>query len=117
MNKKQPAPHVRALRHPRTRILPGEVYPAHLIAMYNFMEEYVKKNQYPPSNREMVDNEFATSTSVIRHYYDWMQRFGMIEVVPGISRGIRLHPRTDWQKHETKQPVKVNMETQHANAQ
>jgi len=107
-----PTPH-----YPRTRTLPGEDYPAHLVAIYEFMEKYIKERHYPPTNREMVDNNFASSTSVIRFYYGYMKRLGMIDVTPNVARGIYLIPRKEWKKHATTQPVPVNMEIHHANAQ
>lgn len=109
--KNLPPPTVRVKSIPRTRIVPGERYPRHLVLMYEFMEKYIKENQYPPTNREMVDHGFAKSTSVIRFYYGRMEEYGMIQYIPGISRGIRMHPRTDWKKHENIQsPIIISME-------
>ena len=93
-----PTPTIRIYRG-RSQTAPGESYPAHLVAMYEFIEGYIAVNQYPPTNREMVDHKFAKSTSVIRFYYERMILYGMIEVIPGIARGIRIHPRKEWKKN------------------
>lgn len=133
MNKTKPTPRIK--RHQRTRILPGETYPSHLVAMYDYMEKYMAKFRYAPSNRELTGEPtksgfagndfpfpeshpkgFATSTSVIRYYLTLMQEFGMIERDPKISRGIRLIPRADWKKHATATPTPVVVEIQHATA-
>lgn len=94
----------------KSQTAPGETFPKHLVEMYEFMEAYKAVNGYPPSNREMVDHKFAASTSVIRFYYDRMVAYGMIEVTPGIARGIRLHPKKEWKKHAKIQIVTVTME-------
>ncbi len=94
----------------KSQTAPGETFPKHLVAMYDFMEAYKAVNGYPPSNREMVNHKFAASTSVIRFYYDRMVMYGMIEVIPGIARGIRLHPKKEWKKHAKIQIVPVAME-------
>lgn len=89
---------------PRTRILPGQSYPPHLEAIYEYMEEYSKQFQRHPSIRELTEKGFAASSSVIRHYFDRMIAFGMIERDFGIARGVRLIPRKDWKKHATDAP-------------
>lgn len=104
----------------KTRLLPGEDFPSHLVEMYNYMEAYVQKKGFPPSVRELTgldetnsethQNGFASSTSVTRYYLARMQSFGMIEVTPRISRGIRLIPRKQWAKHATDKPKTLKVE-------
>lgn len=89
---------------PRTRIYEGEEYPRHLVAMYDHIEAFKKVHEYAPSNRELVEAGFASSTSVIRHYLEKMEDFGMLTVTPKISRGIKLIPRHQWKKYATAVP-------------
>lgn len=79
--------------HPKTnRPRKGYSNPEKLIAMYRYMQEYFRTNQRFPTNREMVERGFATSTSVIRFYYDHMERFHMLSRDPMIARGLHLYP-------------------------
>ena len=65
--------------------------PEKLISLWRWMEAYFKEHQRHASNRELVDAGFASSTSVIRFYFDHMALFGMLERDPGIARGLRLN--------------------------
>jgi hypothetical protein len=87
----------------KTRLVEkDEKYPTHLIEMYKFMERYRKKNGFVPSNREMVEEGYGSSTSVIRYYYDRMEEFGMIQCSYKIARGICLFTRDDWHERRAK---------------
>lgn len=66
--------------------------PKFLISIYRYMQSYLEKKQRYPTNREMVEAGFATSTSVIRYYYKKMGELGMLERDFGVSRGVRLLP-------------------------
>jgi len=66
--------------------------PEYLLKMYAFMQEYFKKNQRHVAISELVDAGFATSTSVVRYYFERMEEFGMIERTFGISRGVKILP-------------------------
>lgn len=93
---------------PRTRPEPGQIYPEHFVRVYEFIEEYIQTNKFPPSNREMVDAGLASSTSVLRYYYERMEKYGMIEIIPKIARGMRIFPRSKWKKNP--QPVEIKQE-------
>lgn len=98
----------------KTRLLPGEEHPAHLVKMYDYMENHLREYGYPPSVRELTGLEpsntetyqkgFASSTSVIRFYLARMQDFGMIFITPRVARGIKLIPRKQWKKRATVSP-------------
>lgn len=98
----------------KTHVMPGEVYPAHLVGMYDYIEKHLREYGFPPSVRELTGldethaetyrNGFASSTSVTRYYLGKMQDFGMIEVTPRIARGIKIIPRKDWKEHATATP-------------
>lgn len=106
----------------KTRLQPGEEFPSHLVKIYDYMETYIHTRGYPPSVRELTGLEpgnpetyqkgFALSTSVLRYYLSKMQAFGMIQVSPRISRGVRLIPRKQWAKHATEKPkgLQVNLQ-------
>lgn len=103
-----------------TYVLPGENYPSHLVAIYDYMDKYIEENRYPPSRRELTGIDpansetyqkgFASSTSVLGYYLAKMEAFGMVEITPRISRGIRLIPRKDWKKHATATPKALKVE-------
>lgn len=100
--------------HAISYVMPGEDYPSHLVAIYEYIAHYIAGRGYPPSVRELTGIDpantetyqqgFASSTSVLRYYLAKMQIFGMIYVTPRVSRGIRLIPRKDWKKHATASP-------------
>lgn len=108
--------------HAKTHVEPGEDRPAHLVKMYNYMESYLSEHGYPPTVRELTGLDpatsetyqkgFASSTSVIRFYLARMQDFGMIEVTPRVSRGIKLIPRRLWPKHATAKPKSSRVESE-----
>ena len=109
MTDRKTAPHFY-----RTHLKEGEIVPEHLKAMYEFIESYKKEFGYPPTNREMVENDFAGSTSVVRYYYDLMAEYNMLERIPTISRGIRLIPRHKWGRKPPK--IQIEKEPEHVYA-
>lgn len=82
--------------HPRTSVTEGRTVPEHYERMVDFMAKYRRLHGYMPSNREMVEAGFASSTSVVRYYYGEMVDYNMIQVDFGIARGIRIMPRNKW---------------------
>ena len=54
--------------------------PAYLLKIYLWMETYRNTHGFGPSNQEMVEAKLASSTSVIRYYYNQMQKLNLIEV-------------------------------------
>ena len=88
---------------PRTCVLPGQEYPQHFLEMYQFLHDHQKRLGYPPTITEMVNNGFASSTSVIRYYLTKMQDLGMIKRPPNSRRAITIIPRRQWKRHATPQ--------------
>lgn len=98
----------------KTRLLPGEDFPSHFVKMYNYIEAYVREHGFPPSVRELTGLDpsntdthrkgFASSTSITRYYLSKMRDFGMVEITPRISRGIKLVPRKQWKKRAVISP-------------
>lgn len=81
--------------HPTTnRARKTYFHPEKLIQLYKYLETEFHKNQRYPSNMELVKAGFGASTSVIRFYYDHMERLKMLHRDYNIARGIRLLPLT-----------------------
>ena len=91
----------------KTRTLPGETRPGHMVRMYEYLERYHQDTQRFPSNREVMQAGFASSTSVVRYYYNKMICYGMLTVDHGIARGIRLIKREEWDANSTGKPRAV----------
>jgi hypothetical protein len=64
--------------------------PAYLIRLWKWLKEYFDRNQRHATNREVVQAGFASSTSVVRYYYNAMVEYQMLKLDHGIARGIRL---------------------------
>jgi repressor LexA len=56
----------------------------------DFLREYQKQNNYPPSIREIGESTGISSTSVVNYYLDQLEKMGMIERDRKISRGVRV---------------------------
>jgi repressor LexA len=56
----------------------------------DFLGEYKRQNNYPPSIREIGENTGISSTSVVNYYLDQLEKMGMIERDRKISRGVRV---------------------------
>ncbi len=65
---------------------------AKLLKCYRMIEQYQATKHTAPSMANLVQMGAASSTSVIRHYYRSMQALGMITVIPGIARSVKLLP-------------------------
>ena len=52
--------------------------------------EYRNEHGYPPTIREIREEVGASSTSNISHHLQIMERDGVIERTPGVSRGIKV---------------------------
>lgn len=55
-----------------------------------FIGEFIRENQFPPTIREIGDKVGISSTSVVKYNLDALERKGLIERGREISRGIRL---------------------------
>lgn len=91
----------------KTALHEGETFPAHLVAMYDYMEAMFKKYQRYPTTREMVDAGYASSTSVVRYYYRKMAQYHMLIWQPTVARGTYLFPRKNWDPNMTGDPEKL----------
>lgn len=101
----------RTKRIARTNILPGQLYPPTLVAIYEYIEKYFRTHNYYPSIAEMVDVKdpdgnhlFTPSTSVLRYYLRRMEEFGMIRRPHNIARAYILIPRKQWAARSTATP-------------
>ena len=56
----------------------------------DFLLEYQRENNYPPSIREIGEKTGITSTSVVNYYLDQLEKMGKIERDRKISRGVRV---------------------------
>jgi len=54
------------------------------------LEDFQENVGYPPSIREICENAFISSTSVVNYYLDQLKEMGYIERDNRVSRGIRL---------------------------
>lgn len=70
--------------------------PEKLVELAVWINDYATQNGYPPTIQEMVDAGLASSTSVIRYYFDRMTEENMLRITPRISRGIVVTPIDDW---------------------
>jgi len=57
-------------------------------AIYNFIDDFTKKNHYPPTIREIGNAIGVHSTSMILFYLNQLIDDGRIDRKEGISRGI-----------------------------
>jgi SOS-response transcriptional repressor LexA len=57
--------------------------------MYEFLREYIKHHSYSPKLSELVD-ALNMSMKTVRIQRDKLQELGLIHVVAGSQRGIRL---------------------------
>jgi repressor LexA len=58
--------------------------------MLKFIQEFINKNRFPPTIREIGEMVDISSTSVVKYNLDVLEREGFIERDREISRGIRL---------------------------
>ncbi len=58
--------------------------------MLAFLEEYIARNGYPPTVREIGDAINVTSTSLVSYYLKRLEQQGLIDRASAVSRGIRL---------------------------
>ena len=56
------------------------------------LQEYDKREGYPPSIREIGEHTGITSTSVVNYYLEQLEKWGYIERDRRISRGLRIVP-------------------------
>ena len=67
----------------------------HLIRIYRFIEEYDRQYKCSPSYTDIVKNGLAPSTSVVRFYFDHMEKLGMITYQQGVARSCRVVPTAE----------------------
>jgi repressor LexA len=60
------------------------------VKMVEFIREFVGEHRFPPTIREIGKRVGIPSTSVVKYNLDILQRKGLIDRDPDISRGIRL---------------------------
>ncbi|MBC7262987.1 MAG: repressor LexA [Chloroflexi bacterium] len=56
----------------------------------DFLFEYAKEHEFPPTIREIAEALDISSTSVVKHHLDTLERKGYIERMRDIARGIIL---------------------------
>jgi repressor LexA len=75
--------------------------------IYEFLQEYVEANGYPPTVREIGQAVGIKSTSLVSYYLKSLDKKGLIDREPSVSRGIRLADDTSDQ--EVPQEVEPGM--------
>jgi len=60
------------------------------VNMLTFIREFITEHRFPPTIREIGSRVGIPSTSVVKYNLDILQRKGLIDRDPDISRGIRL---------------------------
>jgi hypothetical protein len=63
-----------------------------LLAVYRFIQQYELEHKCAPSYTDIVNAELAPSTSVVKFFFDHMEKLGMISYQPGIARSVRALP-------------------------
>ena len=63
------------------------------VNMLTFIREFIAEHHFPPTIREIGGKVGIPSTSVVKYNLDILQRKGLIDRDPDISRGIRLMER------------------------
>jgi repressor LexA len=58
--------------------------------MVEFIREFIREHQFPPTIRQIGEKVGISSTSVVKYNLDALERKGIIERDREISRGIRL---------------------------
>lgn len=56
----------------------------------NFISDFIQRNGYPPSRREIVDACNLKSLSVADYHLNRLQEQGAITLVPKIARSIKV---------------------------
>jgi len=58
--------------------------------IYNFLVEFIKKNGYAPSMREICDGTYLSSTASVHNHLLKLEDEGRIEMKPNSPRAIKL---------------------------
>lgn len=66
-----------------------EQYELNVEITYQFIKEYIKKNGYSPSMREIADNTKRSLDTIFNHVY-LLKEQGKIDFAEGKARTIRL---------------------------
>ncbi len=59
-------------------------------AVLHFIEAFIERKRYPPSRKEIADHFGWKSANAAQECLDAIERKGFIEVIPNISRGLRV---------------------------
>ena len=71
----------------------------------SFIEDFLDKNGYPPSVRDIARGCRISSTSVVEYHLRILQNEGFIHRQPDISRGIELRTKRQERRHSVLVPV------------
>lgn len=66
-----------------------EQYELNLEITYQYIKEFIKKNGYSPSMREIADNTKRSLDTIFNHVYELKEQ-GKIDFIKGKARTIRL---------------------------
>ena len=58
-------------------------------AIFKVLLDFIADNQYPPTRLELA-NELGITVNGVSEQLQAIERKGRIEIVPGISRGIKI---------------------------
>lgn len=58
--------------------------------VYNFIVDFIKKNGYSPSIREICAGTYLSSTASVYHHLETLKLMGMIDMKENAARSIRL---------------------------
>lgn len=58
--------------------------------VYNFLVEFIKKNGYSPSIREICAGTYLGSTASVYHHLVTLKLMGVIDMKENVTRSIRL---------------------------
>lgn len=58
--------------------------------IYNFLVDFIKKNGYSPSIREICAGTYLSSTTSVYNHLETLKLMGMIDMKENTSRSIRL---------------------------
>jgi repressor LexA len=91
----------------RTKVLKDEVKPLsqRQQIILSFIQDYLDRNGYPPTIRDIARGCRISSTSVVEYHLNILQKEGYIRREPEISRGIELRTGRQERSHLTPVPV------------
>jgi hypothetical protein len=66
-------------------------HPAKLIEVYRFIEKFREDNLDSPTFQDVIDAGLAGSTSVVRYYFDYMEKYNMVKFTMKNGRRKTIH--------------------------